>query len=580
MKKLLFIPAAAVIVLAALAGCAGMSRGHGPVESVMMPAAANPGLPHDLAGALTIGMEPKEVLFVVQPGTNLHSLVLAIALNTEATITVISTGSRVVQQNGMTPNDFSSPVMYSIEVPGDKEPWKYRVSVREMETNPRLAALRVPAGSRISPPFSPAVHAYQLEVPFASTEVRIEAQAQSRFAKSVSVDGKETPGPVGAAVIDFSTVSERQVAVDILAEDGVTSDAYQIRIVRGAPDTNAFLSSLDIQGVPYAPRFSPGQLGYQAVVPYETQNVVVRARPQSPYAAVTLTTAVQINGGVAQAMPFAATGDVAGPAGAIVDFSRARDLPLVVQVTAQDGSVQQYLVDIRRGPPDANNFLADLSLDSEGTPAGLLPSFAPTGFSYVATVPFAARRVRVMAHPQSRVAVIQLGGGFPAAGARTGFTYHGDPTSPDGAVIDMPPGVARFPLLLQVTAQNGGVLRYVVELRRAPRPPEVIVQAQPVQPAPQPAPAVRPVQPQPAPQQPVQPQPAPQPARRSGRLSYSLRRSSRSSRLPRSSPRRCSHSPRRSSPRPRPRRSGRRSSRRRIRCWSLGQIISLSRRGT
>jgi Cadherin-like beta sandwich domain len=501
MKKLLFIPAAAIVVLAALAGCAGMSRGHGPVESFMMPAAVNPGFSRDLMGALTIGREPKEVSFVVQPGTDLHSLVVQLALNTEATITVISTGARVVQQNGVTPNDFSSPVMYSIEVPGDKEPWKYRVTVREVETNPLLGMLRVPAGSSISPPFSPATHEYRMEVPFASTEVRMEARAQSRFAKSVSVDGKETPGPVGAAVVDFSAVSERAVAVEIVAEDGTTRDTYQITIVRGAPDSNAFLGSLDIQGVPYAPRFSPARLGYQATVPYETQNLLIRARPQSPFAAVTLTTAVQINGGVAQTTPFAATGDVMGPGGALVDFSRVDDLPLLVQVTAQDGSVQQYLVDIRRGPPDANNLLADLSLDSEGTPAGLLPSFAPTSLSYIATVPFSARRVRVMAHPQSRVAVLQVGGGFPASGGRAGFIYHGDPASPEGTVIDMPPDVARFPLLLQVTAQNGGVLRYVVELRRAPRPPEVTVQAQQVQP--QPAP--QPVQPQPAPVQPATP---------------------------------------------------------------------------
>ena len=412
MRKLLLAPVAAIIVLAGLAGCAGMSRGHGPVESFVIPAAANPGLSHDLAGALTIATEPKEVMFVVAPGTDVHALVARLSLNTEATITVISSGARVVQQNGVTPNDFSSPVMYSIEVPGQKEPWKYRVSVREMETNPRLGQLVLPAGSRVSPAFSPAVNDYRVEVPFASTVVRIEARAQSRFARSVTVAGMETPGPVGRADVDFSSVQEQPLAIEIVAEDGATRESYGITLVRGAPDSNAFLGMLDIQGVPYAPAFSPAQVGYQAVVPYETQNLVVRARPQSPFATVSLTAAVQISGGRSETVPFAASGDAAGPAGAVVDFSRAAGLPLIVAVTAQDGSVQQYLIDIRRGPPDANNLLADLSLDAEGTGIRLAPEFQPGRLAYVAMMPFSARRVRVMAHPQSRVAVIQVGGGL------------------------------------------------------------------------------------------------------------------------------------------------------------------------
>ncbi|HTP57392.1 MAG TPA: cadherin-like beta sandwich domain-containing protein, partial [Spirochaetia bacterium] len=392
------------------------------------------------------------------------------------------------------------------EVPADKEPWKYLVTVRQMETNPNLGMIRAPAGSSISPNFSPAVHQYQLQVPFASTDVRIEARAQSRFARSVTVDGKETPGAVGAAVVDFSQVPQKPVTIEILAEDGSTRDTYQVVIVRGAPDSNAFLSSLDIQGIPYAPRFSPAQMGYQAVAPFETQSLEVRARPQSPYATVALTAAEQIRGGMTAATPFAATGDAASPGGAQVDFSQAASLPLVVQVTAQDGSVQQYLVNIRRAPPDANNLLSDLTILTEGAAVNLLPVFAPNGLSYSAIVPFPARQIRVIAHPQSRVAVLQAAGGFSAARGSMGFPSRGDPVSPDGMAIDLPADANRFSITLLVTAQNGGALLYVVDLRRAPPPPSAVVQAQPVQPRPAQAPPVQPVQPRPAP---AQPQPTP-----------------------------------------------------------------------
>ncbi len=144
MKKLILVALASVSVLAGLLSCASGARGHGPVDSFVLPAASNPSLSGDLPGALNVTVEPKEVFFVVAPGTNVHSLVAKLSLNAEATITVISSGTRVVQQNGITPNDFSVPVIYSIEVPGEKQPWRYRVVVREQETNPRLVRLVLP----------------------------------------------------------------------------------------------------------------------------------------------------------------------------------------------------------------------------------------------------------------------------------------------------------------------------------------------------------------------------------------------------------------------------------------------------
>ena len=467
MKTLRLGAVVLLAVLSALVGCVSGGRGHGPVESFVIPAASNPGLPSDLAGQLNLGPEPKQVFLVVAPGTNVHALVAKLALNTEAVITVISSGTRVVQENGVTPNDFSAPVLYSIEVPGQKEPWRYRVTVRETETNPRLAQLVLPAGARLDPLFNPAVHSYRLEVPFASTKVRIEARAQSQFAKGISVDGAETPGPAAAAVVDFSSGQERPVTIETLAEDGITRGRYVITLVRGAPDANALLGSLDLQGVPFSPVFTPAQLGYQAIVPFETQSLVVHALPQSPVATVALSAAVSISKGKAAVVQLVSSGDAAGASGAVVDFSQGNSLPLIVAVTAQDGSVQQYLIDIRRAPPDANNLLADLSLGTMAGAARLAPDFLPSRLRYTVVVPFSARQVRVMAHPQSRVAALQLGAGLPGAGGRGAVPSTGDPLSRDGALVDLPPAIERFPLLVTVTAQNGAALRYVVELRRA-----------------------------------------------------------------------------------------------------------------
>ena len=136
MKNTSRVALAAIGLAVVLMGCASMGRGRGPVESFVIPAAANPGLPADIVGRVTPGGEPREVLLVVPPGMNLHALVAKFSLNAEATITVISSGSRVVQQNGVTPNDFTTPVLYSVEVAGEKDPWHYRVTVSDASGRP------------------------------------------------------------------------------------------------------------------------------------------------------------------------------------------------------------------------------------------------------------------------------------------------------------------------------------------------------------------------------------------------------------------------------------------------------------
>ena len=457
MKRIMLGVLASVSVLAVLLSCAG-GRGRGPVDTIVFPITSNPGLPQDLSGYINIQTEPKEVTIVVAKGTDVHALVARLSLTAEATITVISSGARVVQQNGVTPNDFSAPVMYSIEVPGQKEPWHYRVTVREAEANARLGGLSLPGGSTLQPAFNPAVHAYRAQVPFASTSVRIEVRAQSRFVKSVFIDGAETPGAAAAAVVDFQSVQQRPVTVDTVAEDGVTKDRYVFTLVRAAPDNNGFLAALDLQGLPLAPAFSPTVMGYQVTAPFETQSLVLHARLQSAVATMAFGTAVASNGAAMAPLQF--SGDPMQNAGAAIDFSRVDDLPLVVAVTAQDGTVQQYLLDVRRAPPDTNNFLADLTLSD----SAVSPQFLPSRNAYVADVPPTVDQIRVMAHPQSRVAGVELSAALP--GGRGALAATGDPVSPDGAVIAFPPNVDRFSVLLSVTAQSGDILRYIVDVRR------------------------------------------------------------------------------------------------------------------
>ena len=466
MKRFILGTLVSVSLLAALAGCMSAGRGQGPVATFAFLASANTTLKQNAVGAINDKREPKEIYVVVPPGTDLHAMVATLSLGKEAAIAVISSGTRVAQQNGATPNDFSVPVTYSIEVPGEKKPWTYTVIVREAETNARLSSLVLPQGAKLSPVFSAAVHGYTLEVPFASTTVRVEARGQSATLKSVTVDGAASPGAAGAAVVDFQNVQERAITIETLAEDGVAQERYSVTIRRGAPDVNAMLGSLELQNIPLSPSFSPSVLGYQVMVPYETKQLAVRARPQSPVAALTLDAALTVGGSQDSARPLEYKGNPADKAGALVEFSAGSKLALIVVVTAEDGSLQQYVVDIQRAPPDRNNQLSSLALLA--SPAGavvLSPPFSASRFAYIATVPFAAQKVTLTLQPQSRVAMAALEQ-VAEPGSRAAPLVTGDPGSKSGAEIDFGAARRRLMLGVAVTAQDGGVQRYTVDVRR------------------------------------------------------------------------------------------------------------------
>lgn len=144
MKRLLIGVLVGAAVLGSLAGCFSFSQGRGPVDTFQFLASRNPGLGQNVTGVLNIQADPVDIVAVIPPSTDSLNLVATFALNTEAVISVVSSGRPVVQQNGVTRNDFSSPVLYSVQVPNQKRPWRYRVTVRYAETNAALSQIGIP----------------------------------------------------------------------------------------------------------------------------------------------------------------------------------------------------------------------------------------------------------------------------------------------------------------------------------------------------------------------------------------------------------------------------------------------------
>jgi hypothetical protein len=452
MNKLIRGAIVSVFVIVGLAGCLSMGRGHGPLDSFVFLSSANDSLGQTIAGAIDERPEPQEISVVVPPGTDVHALVATLTLNKAAVVTVISSGKRVVQKNGVTPNDFSVPVIYSIEVPKDKKPWAYKVFVREAQSNARLSALVVPRGTLLQPAFNAAVHTYGLSVPFATTAVRIEARGQSPNMKSMAINGAEFPGAAAASAVDFRGVQQAAVTIETLAEDGVTRDRYMLTITRAEPDNNAALASLDLQDIQVSPAFSPAQGEYQALAPFATRQFVVHARPQSSVASVSLAAAPF--GGAAGAPQLQSQGDPASPAGSLVAFPASGRLALTVTVAAEDGTLLQYMVNIRRAPPDRNADLAALSVSA----GDLSPDFSPRIVSYRVGLPASAESVVVTAAAAS-----------PVASVSVAELPNLKPAPRQAVTVAVEPGATNAASFV-VIAEDGSQRLYRVQVQRAAAP--------------------------------------------------------------------------------------------------------------
>jgi hypothetical protein len=449
-----------LVLAAALSGCTtvagGGQHGSGPLTTFAFTTAANPGLQKDVTGRIIAQGEPELIIVVVPHGVDLKKLIATVELNTKAVVSVVTGDQRVVQANGITVNDFSSPVLYSIEVPGEKEPWGYRVMVREADTNARLAQITLPARVVLQPAFNPAVEQYTIQAPFEIRKLSVAALAESPSPQSITIADTSTPGHLAVTDVDFSSGQQSTFIISVLAEDGTTRSKYTFIVKRNPADSNAQLGVLDIPDTALSPTFAPNKFAYSASVPFEARQVVLNVQAQSPFASVSLT----VTGSSTAPTPVvrgASAGSVR------VDFPTGGRLPLVLTVTAQDGTTQQYKVDILRREASNNNKLADLAVSG----GQLTPAFKPDVMAYTADVPYSTARITIRAVPQDRTATVTLDTALAS-----------DPNAPSSTAVNLYPpdsagGAVDFRdtelkgLNIIATAQNGETLRYTLLLHRS-----------------------------------------------------------------------------------------------------------------
>ncbi len=197
---------------------------------------------------------------------------------------------------------------------------------------------------------------------------------------------------------------------------------------------NALLSNLSADSFDLEPAFSPSVLNYEIRLNYSDTEVNLSYSQADPTQLVSVTGAVyqSVTGAVYR---YQASGLPPGPN------------PIRIEVTAQDGSVNAYIVNVIR---EAGND-ADLS-GLELSAGSLSPAFATGSTAYSASVPNGISRLTVTAS---------------ASDPRASVSVNGEtvPSGQPSAEIQL--AVGSNPIRIDVTARNGKLKTYTVTVRRA-----------------------------------------------------------------------------------------------------------------
>lgn len=215
---------------------------------------------------------------------------------------------------------------------------------RAKSLNANLSNLTLSNGYMLDQTFDKDTLEYTATVPNSASKVLISA---------VKEDPKATV--TGAGEVSLKT-GDNEINITVSAEDTSVKKVYKVKIYRTLSN-NAFLKELSSSDGLITPTFNKQDNNYTLTVPYEVENPNLQAVAEDSNANISITGNTSLSVGVNHA---------------------------TVTVTAEDGTINTYYVDITR-QPSSNNFLSDLKVeDSEGK--NYIEVFSKTNLTYNITV--------------------------------------------------------------------------------------------------------------------------------------------------------------------------------------------------
>lgn len=222
------------------------------------------------------------------------------------------------------------------------------------------------SGYTLSPTFSPSTMSYTITVPSSATTVKLEGAVN---------DSKATVTGLGNITLTGNTTTAN---IKVTAEDG-TVKTYKVTINKETStdtvvkDSDATLKSLSVSGYTLNPTFKSNKNTYSIKVKNNVTGLNVTAIPNSEKATVTV------------------TGNNGWKEGINV---------VTIKVTAEDGTVNNYIVNVTRESSDNNtekedkkssdSYLKSLTINSSHD---ISPKFSKDVSSYNVTVPYEVEKL-------------------------------------------------------------------------------------------------------------------------------------------------------------------------------------------
>ncbi len=245
-----------------------------------------------------------------------------------------------------------------------------------------LSALSL-SGVTLTPAFASGTTAYTASVEHAVTETTVTASASDSNA-SVEVTPEDADDGTSGDQVALA-VGETAIAVEVTAQDGVTTQTYTVTVTRGG-SSDASLSALSLSGVTLSPAFASGTVAYTASVGHAVTETTVTATASDGNARVE----VKLNGVV----------DHDGVVGLTVGDGNV----IAVEVTAEDGkATHTYSATVTRSA-SSDATLSALSLSG----VSLLPVFASGTTAYTASVEHAVTETTVTATASDANASVEI----------------------------------------------------------------------------------------------------------------------------------------------------------------------------
>ncbi len=312
------------------------------------------------------------------------------------TVSVASAGTAyeiwlngVVDQDGVVPLVVGAGNVITVIVTAQdgKSSQSYTVTVtRDGSSEANLSALSL-SGVTLSPAFTSGMTVYTASVGHAVTETTVRATAVAGAAFEVKLNGVLNQD----GVVPLGVGSGNVIAVEVTAQDGMTSQTYIVTVTRaGSADATLRGLSLTRDGgevVALSPTFASGTMAYTAIVAHDVSAVTVTAQPTHSQSSVSITP------------PDADRGTEGIQANLVVGVN-----VITVAVVSQDGKArEEYIVEVTR-QSEPNVRLKSLNISQ----APLSPAFNPTIFHYTATVEHDVHIVMVEALPDDPDATVDL----------------------------------------------------------------------------------------------------------------------------------------------------------------------------